>query len=227
MPTHTELRKVMEDTLTLMRADLCKDAPQAADKKLASIIESFICKNIEEKFVTQQLDVGTTVKKCIEEKIEAGEFKATFVAALAQEAPKIVMKSSEAALVKMPMFKVTGDSFFGEGYGDKTAVELLKICLEQNRVLLDQVHHLYTVHTGLSNEVMQYMTHHNNLVHAVNNMAGMLKPFQEMTADMDPDATYIVTPEGELFKKDEPVADEAELVPDTSRPTSPACVRAD
>ena len=209
-----EMRKAMEECIRSLRAELCPDAPQAADIRLAEIIEQFILDKVMEHTQKVCNQVDQMVMDCINQKIAAGEFKAQLTTAVATAVPDIVMRSAQAALTKVPFSKIIGvpDNNFGdlqhlsamtvrEVLGDvasqtlrtKTATREMGLAMARSQDTFQQKHNALLVK-------------HNALAEDFAKILSMLEPVVPMVEKLEEEAPnggeFIVTADGIVYKKE-------------------------
>ena len=192
-----ELRKAMETIIRELReTELCKDAPLAADKRLAEILICFI----EDKFAEyeKKLDekVDAAVVAIAEKVVALPEFKALIPDVLISHGiPNLVISAAKAAITKVPLSRILDvpDNAFGdmEHLSPLTVAELLHDVSKASMKVVKIMDTFVEKHNTL-------LTAHNNLASDFAAIMNLLKPIKEVGELAD---EYVVSPEGMVFKK--------------------------
>lgn len=183
-------RSEMISAIAALRGELQPNAKMSANERLAKEITSYCDEQLKQHTEKVCDHVDNAVMDCLSDGLTTGALKPQLAAAVGDALPNLVELAAVAAITKVPLSRVfTADlGEMQEHLASLTLADALKDMASQNLAIIQDLKKLYIAHNELKVQVTE--------------MAAMLQPFRAKV-DQKADATYIVTPEGEVYKKEE------------------------
>jgi hypothetical protein len=184
-------RNEMISAIAELRKELQPNARMSANERLANEITSYCDEQLEQHTAKVCAHVDNAVMDCLSDGLTAGALKPQLAAAVGDALPNLVDLAAVAAITKVPLSRVfTADlGEMQEHLASLTLADALKDMASQNLAIIQDFKKLYTAHNELKVQVTE--------------MAAMLQPFRaKVNQKEESDATFIVTPEGEIYKKE-------------------------
>lgn len=185
-------RSEMISAIAALREELQPNGKMSANERLAKEITSYCDEQLKQHTEKVCDHVDNAVMDCLLDGLTAGALKPQLAAAVGDALPNLVDLAAVAAITKVPLSRVfTADlGEMQEHLASLTLADALKDMASQNLAIIQDFKKLYTAHNELNVQVTE--------------MAAMLQPFRaKVDQKEEPDATFIVTPEGEVYKKEE------------------------
>lgn len=184
-------RNEMIRAIAELRKELQPNARMSANERLANEITSYCDEQLEQHTEKVCAHVDNAVMDCLSDGLTAGALKPQLAAAVGDALPNLVDLAAVAAITKVPLSRVftTDLGEMQEHLASLTLADALKDMASQNLAIIQDLKKLSIAHNELKLQVTK--------------MAAMLQPFRaKVNQKEESDATFIVTPEGDIYMKE-------------------------